>query len=302
MGDGTGGGAMLRMMGLAMAAGLVSGCSSLRHGGAPDPVYSVQGDLDSLRKQFEAGASIAKFYEGAPSAEKRNEFVSSRLALANLSYIQFVSSLTSDKQQLDAATDMFTLGLSVAGTLVPGVRSKSNLAAAGALALGSKSAVDKHFYFEKTAPALVAAMNAQRKQVLVRILEGANLPLAQYSFPQAVSDTHDYYAAGTLNAAIAAIQTDAGAKEAVADDKVRDLQSVTPEERDSRAAVSRAVLAIIASQDLARIRKALALLGLEGLPQGTLKEAADALRENFRPALRANPGKAAQVQDQMLKI
>ncbi|MES2951577.1 MAG: hypothetical protein V4858_23860 [Pseudomonadota bacterium] len=289
----------------ATALTTLTGCASLRNGGAPDPAYTVQGDLESLKKQFEIGASVAEFYKaGNQTAERRNEFVSSRVAMANLAYLQFIGSLTADKQHLDAATDIFALGLNIGGTLVSSARAKANLAAVAALALGSKSSIDKHFYFEKTTPALIAAMNAQRKEVLVRILEGANLRLEQYSFTQGIADTHDYYAAGTLNSAISAIQADAGAKEAKADREVRmlKLEWVAPAEKATRASASETIVAIIASGNLDRVQKALVLLGLDGLPKSTLAEATESLEKNFRGALRANLGKAGAISEQLQKI
>jgi hypothetical protein len=276
----------LRIVILATACAL-AGCSSLRNGGAPDPAYSVDQDLASLREQFKLGASVSNFYAGRQDQAARNEFISSRVALANLSYMQFISALTNDKQQLDAATDMFTLGLNIAGTLVGGAQAKENLAAAAALVLGSKATIDKHYYFEKTTPALISAMNAQRKVVLVRILEGATLQIEQYSFPQALADTHEYYAAGTLTGGISAIQVTSGEKEAQADAQVRLLQldPVSTEERTARREVSVAILEIINSGSLDRMKKALNALGLAGLPQSTAAEASKSL-EGWRAAVR----------------
>ena len=62
---------------------LTGACSSLRHGGAPDPMYSVSSDLESLKAQFKEAASIQAFYSGDKSAESRNRFLDGRVALAN---------------------------------------------------------------------------------------------------------------------------------------------------------------------------------------------------------------------------
>ena len=60
---------------------LTGACSSLRHGGAPDPMYSVSSDLESLKAQFKEAASIDAFYSGDKSAESRTDFSTAELRL-----------------------------------------------------------------------------------------------------------------------------------------------------------------------------------------------------------------------------
>src|SRR4051812_22361608 len=104
-----------RFVAVAWAFAVLGGCASLRNGGAPDPAYSVQADLESLQEQFKEAAGIENFYKGSKDEAARNEFLDARIALANLAYIKFISELTADKQHLDAASDMLVLGLSLLG-------------------------------------------------------------------------------------------------------------------------------------------------------------------------------------------
>lgn len=71
-------------------------------------------------------------------------------------------------------------------------------------------------------------MNAQRKAVLVRILEGMKSNIEEYSFEQALADIYEYYQAGTFMGAVTTIQADSGAKEKEADVKLESLTIVTP--------------------------------------------------------------------------
>ena len=197
---------------------------------------------------------------------------------------------------------MLTLGLNLLGTITTGVRAQTNLAASAAGIGGTKAIVDKNYYFEKTVPALIATMNAKRKEILTRIIDGSKQPISDYTFTQAVADTHEYYAAGTLNGAIMTIQGEATAKENRLDNELRmigELQAVTEEEKDDRAAVSRAILDAIRKGDLRRMQNALKLLGLSGLPQSTAEDAAQSLRANFRDALRRSPGLASQLKGKL---
>ena len=154
-----------------LCVALLSGCATIRSGGAPVPAFNLENDIKELEANFGPSASISKFYKTSGDKEDaRDEFIDGRLALYNIRYIQFIRDLGVDKQHLDAATDIFLLGIGLAGTLTGGVRAKTNLAALATFTTGSKISIDKHFYFEKTVPALVATMNTQRKAILIRII------------------------------------------------------------------------------------------------------------------------------------
>lgn len=200
----------------------LSGCATIQHGGAPIPAFNLENDIKELTETFGTKASIAKYYQlKGDKTSARDEFIDGRLALYNIRYLVFIRDLGVDKQHLDAATDILLLGVGLAGTLTGGLRSKTNLAAFAALITGTKISIDKHFYFEKTVPALVATMNAQRKEVLIRIMRGRQLGTDKYPFTQALADLYDYEQAGTLIGAINIIQVDAGAKEVKADGEIR---------------------------------------------------------------------------------
>src|SRR5262249_46089227 len=109
------------------------------------------------------------------------------------------------------ATDLIVLGLNAAGAVVGGAEAKSALAAASGGIVGAKGAVDKDLFYQKTLPALIAQMSAQRKVVLVDIRRGLTLDVDQYPLQQALVDLENYYAAGTIPGAINAIVQDAGA-------------------------------------------------------------------------------------------
>ena len=203
----------------------LSACSTLRNGGAPDPSFDINTDLEQLAKQFNHATSITDYYntplEGRTDA--RNRFVSGRLVQIDLRYLQFIRALTTDKQQLDSATDIANLTLNLAGTLVGGARAKGNLAAAAASIGGARSVIDRDYYYEKSIDALVATMNAKRQEVLVPILSGLAAPLEQYPFERALTQLQEYYQAGTLNSAIQFIHTEAGKNQAVSAQKIAEI-------------------------------------------------------------------------------
>lgn len=246
---------------------LLSGCfETFKAGGAPQLSFNVDGDIQKLTTQFQSTTDITEFYK-IPSQNARDQFITGRLALIDLRYLQFIRSLTSDKQQIDSATDIASLTLNLAGTLVGGARAKTNLAAAAAGLGGAKTSVDKNFYYEKSVDALVATMNAKRKEVLTRILQSIGSSLNAYSLTHAVTDVHEYYLAGTINGAITFIQAQATEREKASDIKLENLQIVRDvallpiEDRASKQQLTRSVGAPDLTQ--AKANEALRALGLD---------------------------------------
>ena len=248
-----------------LAIVLLAGCSSLRTGGAPDPSFDLAADLASLSKEFDSATNIPNYYntEASGRLDARNRFISGRLVQIDLQYLKFLRTLTADKQQLDAATDIAGLTLNLAGTLVGGARAKTNLAAAAAGMGGAKTTIDKDFYYEKSIESLVATMNAKRKDALIGILTGLAASIDQYPFERALTDLHQYYLAGTLNGAIQFINVQAAQSEANSNKQLAVLYSLPIPTLDQVVDISRLTDALGASDlTLEKAQKALVLLGV----------------------------------------
>ena len=232
---------MLRILCIFLALAL-GGCETLMHPFAPRQSIDTNADILQLEEKYGKASAIKEYYAAEPTLERRNEIITGRLALINLNYVQFVRQFAADKAQLDTALDMLQLGVDVATTIVGGAAVKSALGAVSAGITGTRTSVHKNFFFEQTAPALITAMNAQRKEALVSIIRGINSSLQGYSFAQGIADLEAYYFAGTFAGGLQAIQKDAGQKEAKADEKIEaillrkiTLASVTPEMFEIRA-------------------------------------------------------------------
>jgi hypothetical protein len=270
---------------------LLAGCTSIRHGGAPEPSFDVDRDLEQLAKQFGEGDTITAFYAN-PSVQTRNRFVAGRLTMMNIRYIQFIRQETSEKQLLDSAASVLVMGLSLAGAAVSGAGTKTLLAAIAAGVTGSKEIVDKNYYFEKTIPALVTQMNAERKKALVPILTGTAQSLDEYPFAQAVTDLHNYYFAGTFTGAIQAIQADAGVKERQQDEILARLAPVSIEDVTTKQSLTRAIGGLSAA-DLPKIQAVVRALDPSATPATTI----DAARSQLQAYVRAarTPARIADV-------
>ncbi|MBM4276621.1 MAG: hypothetical protein FJ130_01910 [Deltaproteobacteria bacterium] len=248
---------------------LTFGCASLRYAGAPPPSYDVDEDLKQLAEHFKPATAVKNYYaKSEPTPKDRDVVISARLVMINLEYLKWLRTVTADKQFLDTATDVLILSLNLAAAATGGETAKTVLSAISAGVAGSKTSIDKHYYYEKTVPALVAAMNAQRKDVLARILEGMKKNLEEYSFEQALADVYEYYQAGTFMGAITAIQSDSGAKEKKADLKIESLTIVTPVPAELQARREKAAEYVkkLKPDDLKLLAKSLGILSDDPLP------------------------------------
>ena len=196
------------------ALALIS-CTTIK--GHPDRTNDVSEDLKNLEQYFTA--EKLKEYDEAAVAEKRvirDEIVNGRLAAMDLQYGIFQQSLYRSGVGLNIGTDVVTLGLGAAGSVFSGGTSQI-LSAASAGTIGLKESVDKNLFFERTMPALLAQMAAQRKTVLARIRIGLNQDVQDYPLNQALVDLEDYYIAGTIPGAITGILEASGQKGAEAE-------------------------------------------------------------------------------------
>ena len=202
----------------------LSGCASFQF--APPQSFDTNADIQALEEEFGTASSVKGYYAGTQDVVARNKFVTGRLSLINLQYVLFVREFAADKAQLDTAMDMLQLGVDLATAVVGGEAVKSALGAASSGITGTRASVKKNFFFEQTMPALITAMNAQRKETLIPIIRGLNADLTNYPFAQGVADLEAYYFAGTFVGGLQAIQRDAGQKEAEKDRTIEKILTI----------------------------------------------------------------------------
>jgi hypothetical protein len=192
----------------------LTACSSLS--GFPAASINENAELEDLQPYFKPATVDACIDD----ANCRNKIVNGRLRAVDLNYYAFVKALFVQHNSASLAADIAVLGLNAAGAVAGGALTKAALAAASAGIVGVKGAVDADLFYQKTMPALVAQMDAQRKTILAQILRGLTEGVSQYPLQQALRDVDSYYAAGTIPGAITGIVGDAGAKTAEADNEI----------------------------------------------------------------------------------
>jgi hypothetical protein len=231
--------ALVEVLFLSICVVSASGCKS--RPGAPRGASSTSAQLKALSSGFDEQGLIkayasAPIVAGAPTEKTkrsiRDEYISTRLTLIDLYYQDWTHGAAFHKQVWDTATDLAVLGVNAAGTLVGAAETKAILHAVSGGVVGSKLAVDKNFFYEKTVPALVAAMEAERQKRLTPIIRGSQVDSVEgegsYPLSQAVIDLNAYYFAGTFLGAINGIQTESAST-------AQDLKKVNANEKLSSA-------------------------------------------------------------------
>ena len=240
---------------------LLSGCATFRSGGAPPPTATYGDDLKGLEAIEGKDAQLATFQQN-PTDTQRNAYIAANLHLIDLRYAKFLQDSSAQRQAIDTVTDFIQMSLGVAGTGFTSPTAKTVLAAGTATVAGTKTTIDKNYYYQKTEAALIASMNAARKQALVPLLKGMKLSLADYGIGQAVVDLHQYYYAGTFLGALESVQLTAAQSEASANTEIGFVHAATTTQIADKAALTvvvgrldaghaaNAVLAITALRDM----------------------------------------------------
>ena len=273
--------------------GILCSCSTIRNGGAPAPAFNQEEDLRKMETAYAQSAKIEALLS-APDIAKRNAFMDARMSIIDMRFNIYVRDLAVDKRYLDTGNDITLLALSLAGASTGAVRAGKNLATAAAGVAGVKIAIDKHFYFQQTIPALISSMSAKRKEVFLRMLEGRKLDIEKYPFSQLQNDLSAYELASSLDGAIDTLLQAAAAKDAAATANVQRamLEVPTDDELDSAATLASAIATLKADTpaNLAKMNAVLKELKLIQTDVAAFKDAKDLLVKSWRGAKLADLG------------
>ena len=188
----------------------------------PNIPFDLERDLGVAKSQLSTYASVKTFYDDQREIN-RNKYISAKLITINYAYLDFVKGLTSEEAIIHSASEMLILALDIGATGSTVTTTKTILSGVSSFIGGARLSIDKNAYYQKSMAALVAGMNANRKEILVRLLDGMGKSLDAYPFEQALSDINDYYHAGTITAAISSLQKASGLKEQNADKAISDI-------------------------------------------------------------------------------
>jgi hypothetical protein len=196
-----------RIVAVMMAALSTAGCATFE--GAPRPVTSAMAIT-----HLEETADIQEAIDAAaddPDRQRaiRNNAVWAHIRAADDRYREFLISVNKSMKGSNFGLDLAGVLVSSAGAVANGAANE--LSAAAAALTGARGTINRELYFERTLPAIEAAMRGNRLRVKTQIATHLlNDDVARYPLQQALADLNDYQLAASLNAAIQEITTTSG--------------------------------------------------------------------------------------------
>jgi len=183
---------------------LESGCVTVSSG--PDRGFDPSTEATAI-----TAAYITPDTANITTRAQRNNFVYARMYAIDLNYSTYFEKLLKEKQQGDVILDAGLLGITAAGTVAPTNAAKTAFGAASTALAGVRTDIDQDIYMSATLQILMNTMEAQRLAIRNRIDANAKtLSLMEYPAWRALTDTDDYYRAGTLAGALQYLSASTG--------------------------------------------------------------------------------------------
>jgi hypothetical protein len=190
---------------------LLIGCSPIR--GYPHDPENTDATLDRLKPYFD-GTKEDEYFNPANTAEDRarirNQIVLTRIRGYDIEFAEFERKLYGDANAVSLGSDLIGLILGGFTATTGSAAAKSALGAASIGILGANTAINRDLFYQKTVPALLAQMEADRLIAKAPIVAGLKQLDANYPLIQAYIDLDVYKNAGSIPGAINAINRDAG--------------------------------------------------------------------------------------------
>jgi hypothetical protein len=205
--------------------GGLGGCAEIN--GYPTDPENSDAILTSLEPYLDP-AIDADYYK-APADQrqaKRDLIVLSRMRAFNIQFDKYEKRLWAGGNTVTLGGDLTALALTGLATTVAGATAKTAFAAAATGVIGANAAINKDLYYQRTLPALIAQMEADRSKVQRVILTGLQKSDSDYSLAAAEIDLDALKKAGSMPAAIAQVTQTASADKETQALKLEEVRSL----------------------------------------------------------------------------
>jgi hypothetical protein len=228
---------MFRLLLVIGFAGMVASCSAIQ-GYPPDP-ENTSAVLASLQPYFQPSQADTYIKETDPTRRQqlRDLIVLNQVRAYDIEFNNYEKSLYLSGNGISTGSDLVLLVLNGLGATLGGAATKAALAAASTGIVGAQTAITKDLYYQKTLPALLAQMEANRSAVELRIFTGLNQEDAKYSLLQAYLDLQALKQAGGIPPAITSIAQQAADANDASQAKIQELRSLPISHTESSARI-----------------------------------------------------------------
>ena len=217
---------------------VLTSCASI--GGYPNRPENTGEKLASLQKEyFLPNVNVLTKYNSITDKEEqrkyRDEVVFGQLLALDMQFYLFKGAIYKEGISSNLSLDVLGVLVGAGGALTTNAGTSRILSALSGGISGTQTAIDKNLYYEKTMPALLALMDAERTTVRAEILEGLTQDTSKYPMGRALTDLERYFQVGSIPGAIATVTSIAGQKQSKAEETltaVRTKDFVDPQAQE----------------------------------------------------------------------
>jgi hypothetical protein len=170
--------------------------------------------LASLSGYFDPTVVDAQYFNASGEDERRRVrdlIVLNRMRAYDIEFDNFERGLYGEANSIEAGGNLIVTALGAVGATSGGTVTKAALNAASGAVTGAQGIVSKELYYQRTIPALISQMEANRANAKANILAGLKQTDSAYSLAQAYVDLELLKNAGGIPGAISNVtQTAAG--------------------------------------------------------------------------------------------
>lgn len=191
-------------------AAAVSGCASFDS--MPEPIFQADATVATVTKTYPFDGVVQAMAGQDADFRKvyRNRVAASYMLAVDARYFEFRRNLSRNVKGGNVAFDFALLGLT--GGAAIWEKAATELAVAATAVAGARASLNRELYFERTLPALMSLMEAQRLDVRTSILRGLSQSEDQYTVQELFADLARYEAAASIDGAIQKASEIAGAQ------------------------------------------------------------------------------------------
>ncbi len=200
----------IRMAFAAMCAVTASGCASFD--AMPEPIFHAKTVVGHVTKAYPYDVVVLHMAGQDAGYRKvyRNRVAAAYQMAIDARYFAFRRNLSRNAKGGNVAADLILLGLTGSASIWE--KAADELAAAATAVAGARASVNRELYFERTLPALMTIMEAQRLDARTKILRGLAQSEDEYTVQELFADLGIYEASASLDGAIQKASEIAGAE------------------------------------------------------------------------------------------
>lgn len=156
--------------------------------------------IEQRRNTYYGSSADDAYYKAAASDRQaiRNDLVYGKMQVLEDDFLDFERSLNSAGNYISVGADLGALVLNGLGATTGTAATKSALSAASAGVIGAQGDVNKDLYYQKTLPALIAQMQANREKARLVIVQNLAQSDTAYPLNSAEIDLKKLEEAGSL--------------------------------------------------------------------------------------------------------